>query len=192
LHEKVSVSARRTILLKGYQHWAGRALVGLQALTMCAGLLKGYQVAIYSAEKDVEIAAKLFEHDTGIPVIFIRNCSHDEMLRWYGRSRIYIGLSISDGISTSLLEAIVMGAFPIQSCTACADEWLENGKSGFIVPPEEPQMIADAIRKALTDDELVNHAAEINAQTVAQRLDYSIIKKRVIEIYQEIYDIQKE
>jgi len=71
------------------------------------------------------------------------------MLHYYGRARIYIGLSISDAISTSLLEAMVMGAFPIQSCTACADEWIEDGKSGFIVPPEDPHVIAEAIRRAL-------------------------------------------
>jgi len=113
------------------------------------------------------------------------------MLRYYSRSRIYIGLSISDAISTSLLEAMVMGAFPIQSYTACADEWIVDGKSGFIVPPEDPDVIAKAIRRALRDDALVDQAAEINAKTANARLDYSIIQPQVVKMYRDILEERK-
>jgi len=186
------VSQRKTIVLKGYQNWAGRALVAFQAFRLCQDALQGYTINIYSAGEDVKIAAQLFTLETNIPVKIIQSGSHEEILKVFGKARIYIGLSISDGISTSLLESMVMGAFPIQSCTACADEWIEDGKSGFIVPPEESHAIADAIRKALTNDSLVDRAAEINAQTVAERLDYSIIQAQVIKIYRDIYDSRKE
>jgi hypothetical protein len=179
-------SGRSRILLKGYQHWAGRALVGLQALRQCTDLLQNYVIAISVASPEVKIAAELFSQDTKIPVIIIPPVPHDDMLSHYGKSRIYIGLSISDGISTSLLEAMAMGAFPIQSCTACADEWIVDGKSGFIVPAEDPQEIANSIRRALTDDALVNQAAEINARTVKERLDYSIIQPEVVKMYQDM------
>jgi len=184
--------SRRMIVLKGYQNWAGRALVGLEAVRYCADLLQDYTLIIYMASPEILIAAELFSQDTKIPVQIVSSVPHDEMLRWYSRARIYIGLSISDGISTSLLEAMAMGTFPIQSCTACADEWIANGESGFIVPPEDPRAIAEALRRALTDDPLVNRAAEINAQTIAQRLDNSVIKPQVIKMYQDIYDAREE
>jgi glycosyltransferase involved in cell wall biosynthesis len=184
--------SRRMIVLKGYQNWAGRALVGLEAIRYCADLLQDYTLIIYMASPEMLIAAELFSQDTKIPVQIVSSVPHDEMLRWYSRARIYIGLSISDGISTSLLEAMAMGTFPIQSCTACADEWIANGQSGFIVPPEDPRAIAEALRQALTNDPLVNRAAEINAQTNAQRLDNSVIKPKVIKIYQDIYDAREE
>lgn len=184
--------SRRMIVLKGYQNWAGRALVGLEAIRYCADLLKDYTLIIYMASPEILIAAELFSQDTKIPVQIVSSVPHDEMLRWYSRARIYIGLSISDGISTSLLEAMAMGTFPIQSCTACAEEWIANGESGFIVPPEDPRAIAEALRQALTDDPLVNRAAEINAQTIAQRLDNSVIKPQVIKMYQDIYDAREE
>ena len=44
-----------------------------------------------------------------------------------------------------------MGALPIQSCTACADEWIVDGRSGLIVPPEDVDVIENALRRALTD-----------------------------------------
>lgn len=185
-------ASRRVILLKGYQNWAGRALVALQAMRRCVDLLQGYTLAIYMASPDVLISAELFSQDTKIPVQIISFVSHDEMLRLYNRSRIYIGLSISDGISTSLLEAMAMGSFPIQSCTACAEEWIVNGKTGFIVPPEDPEAVAEVLRLALTDDLLVSRAAETNAQIIAQRLDASVIKPQVIKMYKDIYDAREE
>jgi hypothetical protein len=45
----------------------------------------------------------------------------------FANSRIYIGASRSDGISTSFLEALVLGAYPIQTNTSCGNEWVEKG-----------------------------------------------------------------
>lgn len=179
-------SARRKILLKGYQGWAGRALVGLRAIELSAEVLKGYKVEVYLAAPEVKIAAELVSRSTGIPIEIVPYCSHEDMLRLHGRARISIGLSISDAISTSFLEAILMGSFPIQSNTACADEWVHNGETGMLVHPEDPEEIAAAIRRAVTDNTLVDNAAKINAQVVIKRLDRSMIKSKVIAMYEEI------
>lgn len=184
---QMPASDRKMILLKGYQNWAGRALVGLRALSRCADILDGYSVVIYSAYPDVMLAAELFTVETGIPVRLIpNNASHQEILSLHAQARVSIGLSIGDAISTSFLEAVVMGSFPIQSCTACANEWIEHGVSGMIVPPEDPDIIEMAIRTALSDDELVNEAARINWQTALARLDGDLLKQSTADMYTKI------
>jgi hypothetical protein len=184
LRKSGPISDRRIIMLKGYQHWAGRALSGLKALESCTDILDEYEVVIYSASIKTVRAAKLFRKSTGIRTRIIPNGTHhNEILRLQGQARISLGLSISDGISTSLLEAMVMGSFPIQSWTACADEWIEDGKTGILVPPEDPEVVELAIRRALTDDELVNQAAERNYRIAEERLDQSILKPKAIAIY---------
>ncbi len=187
-------SGRKLILLKGYQSWAGRALTGLRALTRCVNVLKarGYSIGVFSATPDVQIATELFAVETGVSIEIIPPCSHTEMLKKYGQARVYIGLSISDAISTSLLESIVMGTFPIQSCTACADEWVADGQSGLIVPPEDVDVIEKALRRALTDDALVDEAASLNRETARKRLSSEIIQPKVIDFYQHVYNPQLE
>lgn len=181
------VQERRTIMLKGYQGWSGRALVGLRALERCADVLKGYEVFVYSASPDVFLAGQLFQANTGIPLIIVPpGTPHHEMLRLHGSARISIGLGISDGISTSFLEALAMGAFPIQSWTACADEWAEDGKSALFVPPEDADVVEQAIRRALTDNELVERAAEINWETAVQRLDRNRLRDIAVDMYKTI------
>jgi glycosyltransferase involved in cell wall biosynthesis len=96
-----------------------------------------------------------------------------------------IGLAITDGTPNSMLEAMIMGAFPIQSDTVSTGEWIKQGRNGFLVPPEDPEVVAGAIKHALSDDELVDRAARINRR-VTRRIDRQVIQPRVIEIYKHV------
>jgi glycosyltransferase involved in cell wall biosynthesis len=175
------------IMLKGYQGWAGRALFGLRALARCADVLDGYEVFIYSWGQDIQIAAELFTQETHVPTHIVPLLTpHEEILKLHGKARVSIGLSISDGISASLLEAMVMGAFPIQSWTPGTDEWITDGENGLLVPSEDPEVIEKAIRVALTDDELINKAAEINLCLATERLDQSKIRPEALKMYETI------
>lgn len=183
----IKPSNRKVIALKGYQHWVGLALVGLQALEQCINELQGYVIIIYSATPNVVKAARLFTQQTGISTQILPNgTAHSDILALQATARVSIGLSLSDGMSNSLLEAIVMGSFPIQSCTACADEWIEHGISGAIVPAEEIDIIAMWIRKALSDDALVNQAADLNWQTALARLDSTHLTQKTLAIYDTV------
>lgn len=186
LRQPGPTSQRRLILLKGHQDWHGRALFALRAIELCAAELQGYRIALYSASTDVRMTAELLSKSTGIRIDPIPWCSHEEMLRLHGQARIHIGVNITDGISISVLEAMVMGAFPIQSCTACADEWITPGVTGLIVPPEDPQAIAEAIRSAVADDALVDKAAKANELLAAQRLDERLVRPKVIAMYEGV------
>ncbi len=185
-------SARRLITLKGYQTWAGRAMAGLRAIELSADLLKekGYRVALYLAGTDVRLAAERIAVSTGIAFEDIPASSHetrDEVLRLHGRARVSIGLSISDGLSASALEAIVMGAFPIQSNTSClTEEFVRDGETILMVHPEDPTAIAAAIRRAVTDDNLVDRAAEINRTMAMERLSSAVIQPQVIAMYKKL------
>ncbi len=117
----------------------------------------------------------------------VDQATHDEMLAYFGSARMYLGISISDGISTSVLEAMAMGTFPIQTDTACCDEWFEDGVGGFAIPPDDFETICDRFDRALTDDALVDSAAEINWRTVETRLDRAVIAPAVLDFYRQIF-----
>ncbi|MFA6953368.1 MAG: glycosyltransferase [Patescibacteria group bacterium] len=184
-------SKRKIVILKGNQGWAGRALIGLQALAKCTDFLKNYKLVIYSVSpnSEVEKAAKVFFSQTGIPItIILKGMKYEELLKIYGRARLSLALSISDGVPNSLLESMVMGAFPIQSNTSMAEEWIIDRETGFLTPPEDLQIIQKAISTAMTNDVLIDSAAEKNLMTIKSKLDYNIVKKQVIKIYLNILD----
>jgi glycosyltransferase involved in cell wall biosynthesis len=183
--ETKKTSERKVVMLKGYQGWAGRALVGIRAIERCAEFLIGFKIIIFCIDTvEVRIAAELLNKNTGIEVEIIeKETSHEEILKFHGKSRVSIGLSITDAISTSMLEAMLMGSFPIQSYTSCANEWVEDSKTAFLIHPEDTDEVARALKIALTDDKLVNYAAKTNYDNLEKRLEKSKIKETIVNQY---------
>lgn len=180
-------SRRRVVMIKGYQHWAGRALVALRAVEAAADALRGFRVCVYSATSDVAREARAIAARTGVQVdVLGGGLPHAELLRLHGAARVSVGLSLCDGASTSFLEALLMGSFPVQSWTACANEWVEDGETGILVPPEEPEPTAEALRRALSDDALVDRAAERNWEVARARLDGAALARQAAAMYESV------
>jgi glycosyltransferase involved in cell wall biosynthesis len=186
-------SSRKLILIKGYQGLMGRSLVALRALEYCKQELEDYQIRVYSViGEDVRIAIELLAQ-RGINVaVQERLPTNDDMLRLFGQARIYVGLSIADGVSTASIQSMITGAFPIQANSACTDEWILDGETGFIVPPEDPHIVAETLRRALTDDDLVDHAAEYNLEVCRARADLKVAQPRVVETYKRVVEQGKK
>ena len=181
-----SVAGRRMIAVKGYQHWGGRALVALAALHRCSDVLGEYEIAVYSATPEVEAVVSHMAMTTPLRIRVLPRSSHDEVVRIMGKSRLAIGNSITDGTPNTMLEAMVMGAFPIQSDTISTAEWIEDGRNGFLAQPEDVRSVEQAIRRALADDRLMETAAAHNTLLTRQRIDWSVVRPRVLAAYERV------
>lgn len=187
-------SARRIVMVKGYQGWAGRALNAVEALRRCKDVLDGYELVFYVTVPEVAAAAEDLRR-LGLRVRVIPGLrrrvfgkdelglAHDDVLRLHGQARASIGISVSDGASTSALEAMIMGSFPIQSDTACTAEYFTQGEGGMSVPTDDIAAIEAAVRRALTDDALVDRAADLNLEVARKRLSLDAIKPEAISWY---------
>jgi hypothetical protein len=180
-------SQRKLLMIKGYQHFAGRAMVALHVLENFATQLKGYRIVLFSVSTEPRRRAFELKEKGVLDIEVIDLATHDEIMSRFGQARLYMGISISDAISTSVLEAMAMGAFPIQTDTSCCDEWFTDGEGGFIVPPDDFDLICDRFFRALRDDNLVDRAAEINWRTVQARLDRTILSAQAVRFYDQIF-----
>ena len=183
--KKNAPSTRTTVVVKGYEGWVGRASAALQALELAALDLAGHDTVVYSANTKTERLARALAARTGLDITVHpkRALSHQQMMDLFASARAYVGISLSDGISTSLLEAMVAGAFPIQTNTSCADEWIVDGTTGMIVDAGDVEGIATALRRALTDDDLVDSAAKANHEVAIARLGGDAIRRKSFRFY---------
>jgi hypothetical protein len=102
-------------------------------------------------------------------------------LSYLSKARIYIGASKSDGISTSFLEALCLGAYPIQSNTSCANEWINLGFSGSIIEPTTTEIL-NALKSNYDGTDL-NQKRIQNLISAKKHLDYNLIKSQALKFY---------
>jgi hypothetical protein len=163
-------SRRRMILIKGYHNWSGRALHVLSAIHLAAAELRDCPIRVTLATAPVAAMVGDLARNDGIDIeVAPRLADHREVVARMGQARIAVGFGISDGISTSLLEAMTMGAFPIQSDSSCACEWIRTGIDGFILPVHQTRDLAQALVDAARNDALVDGAAAHNRAIVEVR-----------------------
>jgi hypothetical protein len=94
--------------------------------------------------------------------------SHQALCAQISQSRIYIGFSRSDGLSTSFLEALLFEAFPIQSNTSCADELVNNGCIADVIEAS-PETLWKTLSERWNDIEKLNFSTKHNAEWVKGR-----------------------
>lgn len=184
---RLPVLERKIILVKGYEHNFGRGLNVVKAMEQVAinNNLK-YQVIVFGAHASV--ISYINDKKLDFKVFSRHELSHNEVLRIMGKSLIYIGNSISDGLPNSLLEAIVMGAFPIQSNPGdVTSEIIEDNSNGLLIEnANDIEQIKAIILKALQNQELISNAFDINLAIAKDRLDYVVCNKRSINLYNEV------
>jgi len=150
----IPTSQRKVIAIKGYEGWVGRASVAVEALYSLTKELADFKIVFYSCNAKTIRLVKKLKRKTGLNIEWHGKgeLAHTEMLDLFASARIYVGISLSDGISTSLLEAMAMGAFPIQTSTACVDDWFVSPQQGFSADTITSVAVAQGLSSALAMD----------------------------------------
>jgi hypothetical protein len=180
-------SDRRQIMIKGYGGRFGRADIPISLIPQIVANYPNSVFFIYSVTDDVLELINRLPSDVKklIRISTVRDrMNRVDFLREFGKSRIYIGCSRSDGISTSFLEALIHGAYPIQTNTSCAGEWVAKGYVASLVSIN-PSEILDATLSALQDNPLVDRAAKINLEFAKKDLSYARLRDQALTFYMQ-------
>lgn len=179
-------SQRGVVLVKGYTGFVGQAISALRAVRDVRDILSEFEVVVYSASRKARLYGAYLRMRYKINLRLLPpGVDHGTMLELFRSARVYVGVSLSDGISTSLLEAMATGCFPIQTDTSCGNEWLSE-QSGLLVAPNDHSGLVSAIRQAITNDALVDRAALENRATIIERATSDTISKSARGSYNQI------
>jgi Glycosyl transferase 4-like len=166
-------SQRKQIIVKSYGGTFGLGNLTIEVVKKHLHTNTGFNYFFYSVSDEyIELVEELSEKFPGrVKFTTQRKPVPSEVLKKeFSKSRIYIGASLSDGISTSFLEALTTGTFPIQTITSCADEWEAKGVTVSLVKTDFSE-IFQALEAACVDDALVDAAAIQNLKVVKEYLD---------------------
>ncbi|HQR15112.1 MAG TPA: glycosyltransferase, partial [Nitrospira sp.] len=88
-----------------------------------------------------------------------------------------------DTIPQVLMQALAIGLPVVSTTTGSIPDVIADGESGFLVPPRDPEALADRIVRLLKDSELRTAMGTRGRHTVAQ--SYSI--DRMVDELERVY-----
>jgi hypothetical protein len=181
-------SQRRKIMIKGYTGFVGQAIVALKACELAAQHLRGYEVVIYSASLKARARSMKLRYFHKVQVTILKKRTpHHEMLKHFSEARLYIGISLSDGISTSLLEAMAAGCYPIQTSTSCANEWLPSGTSS-ILGDLNHVALSGILKTMVLDETSIDQMTSEYVDIVRQNASHRIVSEIAVNFYHQIFN----
>jgi glycosyltransferase involved in cell wall biosynthesis len=107
-------------------------------------------------------------------VKFHGGVSQAELMSALYAGRFYISATHSDGSSSSLLEAMAAGLFPIVSDIPANREWITDGKTGILFPPGDHRALARCMEHALAGGAWIDGAVEVNRRLVNERANAEV------------------
>ncbi len=108
-----------------------------------------------------------------------------EVRRALQESDIYVSASSRDGASSSLLEAMACGLFPVVSAIPANRAWVEDGATGILFEPGDTDGLAAAIRRAVLDNDLRAAVRERNRARVVQDGNLAVNLARMESLLEE-------
>ncbi|MGH9863887.1 MAG: glycosyltransferase [Candidatus Acidiferrales bacterium] len=105
-------------------------------------------------------------------VQFLGGVSKHDLTNVLKSSHIYVSVSRSDGTSSSLLEGLACGLFPVLSDIPANREWIFPGaQNGLLVPLDNHKALASALAQAIQNEALRVSAQSFNRKLVVDRAD---------------------
>jgi L-malate glycosyltransferase len=99
---------------------------------------------------------------------------------------LFVLPSLFEGLSVALLEAMSMGKPAIATSVGGIPEVIEDGFNGFLVPPKNPEALAERISQLLQDHALRSKMSQNAAQVVRERFDVQEMVRRIEQVYSTV------
>jgi glycosyltransferase involved in cell wall biosynthesis len=102
---------------------------------------------------------------------------------WFKVADVVAMPSYSEGMPFSAAEAVSLGKVLVASDVGGLPEIIENGKSGFLVPPGNVQLLAEALTQVLNSPEL----ADIMGKNAKERFLENFTAEKMVDSWIECY-----
>jgi len=120
-----------------------------------------------------------------LPVEFVYGMPRSELYRNYGRAKVFVMPSEIEAIPLVSSEATMAGVPPILSDVGGNPEIVMDGRTGFIVPLENPDMLAERIVQCLSDQDLSERLVRQGKEFLGRFTEESMMN-RLDDIYRDV------
>ncbi len=135
--------------------------------------------------RDYERAASLVETE-GLSHVFLRRPFVQDILPVLAASEFMVFPSTRPHFARPVVEAAVVGRTAVGSRLGGVTDLIEDGRTGLLVPPDDPRALADAMRRLLDDPSRAVAMGLAAAELAKSRFDADAQVDRVLAIYAKV------
>jgi len=143
-------------------------------------------VLVGDGRRRLELEA--LRHDLGLDdaVRFVGVASPDEIPGWLARFDVFALSSDWEGVPIALIEAAASGLPIVATAVGGVPEIVHDGETGYLVPPQRPQELADAILRLADDPELRRLFGLRAAEHARATYDIHRLARETADLYREV------
>jgi glycosyltransferase involved in cell wall biosynthesis len=108
---------------------------------------------------------------------------HRGVAEFVRQAHVYVSVVETEGLSSSLLEAMACGTFPVVIDLESNRLLLTHGKNGLLVAEARPELLAEQLLTALTSPELREAAARENLALIRRDHDWAANMRKMESEY---------
>ena len=116
-------------------------------------------------------------------IFFVGNVNHKMLLKYYQNATVFVLPSYREGLPTTLLEAMSCGLPVVATAIPGVSDVVENSKTGLLVPPNDPEKLANALLTLIEDGVLKEDLGGNARKHVQKYYDWEIITSKIEKVY---------
>jgi alpha-maltose-1-phosphate synthase len=109
--------------------------------------------------------------------------SHDVVVQLYSHAEVFACPSVYEPFGIINLEAMACETPVVASAVGGILEVVEDGKTGLLVPPARPDLLADALLRVLNDKAAARAMGKAGRKRVEDKFSWASVAARTQEVY---------
>lgn len=110
----------------------------------------------------------------------------DDLLQVYDAIDLYVLPSLSEGLGTSLLLAMAHALPVVAAARGGPAEVVADGTNGLLVPDPEPELLAQAVLRLLSDPAGAKRMGEVARRTIESKFTVEQMVDNTLAIYEQV------
>jgi D-inositol-3-phosphate glycosyltransferase len=168
------------------------AIIERQDVCVCLVVIGGEPVAGPQATNEEMARLQLMREQAGLSdlVTFLGKRSQDTLPYYYSAAEAVVVPSFYESFGMVALEAMACGTPVVASQVGGLAFLVQDGVTGFTVPVDDPQALADRLMELICDPELRRKLGQQATET-ARAYDWNVIARRMRELYAQLLGLER-
>jgi len=138
-------------------------------------------------EKDMKVVPPLvWKHGLKRFVEYIPRLTTDELVALYNSAQVVVSPSLYEGFGLPAAEAMACGAAVVATTAGAFPEFIEDGRTGILVRPGDPDALADAIKSLLNDPERCARMGAAASEHIRTNFTWERTARMTVDLYEEV------